>query len=102
VEGNANPENPADVDFVRSRRIARERVTARQVDNFHVENEHLHIPRGAGGQFLKKEFATAYSTTRHWLSLKQHKRGKQTGSIQYKGSVYLKRNDYLANIFEEL
>jgi very-short-patch-repair endonuclease len=55
-------------DFVRSRRMNRQRVTARQVLDFFVENKYVIVPLDKRGRYEQVAFDSAYRAVRRWLA----------------------------------
>jgi hypothetical protein len=66
--------------FVRDKRNQRERVTGRQVLDFLLEKDILHIPVDASGSYVKKDFDSAYRNVRRFLETFGYQRGRRTGN----------------------
>lgn len=82
-------------DFVRSKRMRRERVTARQVMDMLVEKRWLMVKKDAEGRADKTSFASAYRCVRRFLSRLGFRRGKRSNNIALKESIRVKRCAYL-------
>jgi transposase len=83
-------------EFVRKRRMNRERVTARQVVDYFVSERLLHIPTEDNGKYKTKEFKAAYRCTRRFVARMKYKRGKRKYSIQPSKHQIVKRDRYLS------
>jgi hypothetical protein len=61
----------------------RQRVTARQVLDFVVEQKHLIFPRDLLGRYEKLPFSTAYRVVRKWLheQFGGYEGGKRKGNL---------------------
>jgi transposase len=87
-------------EFVRGKRINRERVTAKEVLGKLVDEGILHIPHNEDGTFEEKAFESAYRNVRSWLQSCGYQRGKRTGNIIPNPELTVKRNDYLRQFFD--
>ena len=86
-------------NFVRTRRMSRSRVTARQVLEYFLEQKHLVVPLDAQGRFEKLHFQSAYRATQRWLSeFGGYKRGKRKNLVPSEQQV-AKRHHYLREFF---
>ena len=63
-------------DWVRERRMQRQRTTARQVLDFLVHKGFLHIERDTTGKYVGKDLAVALRNVQRWLHVTGYKRGK--------------------------
>jgi hypothetical protein len=69
-------------DFVQSRRMNRQRVTARQVLDFFVENKYVIVPLDKRGRYEQVAFDSAYRAVRRWLAeFGGYERGKRKGNL---------------------
>jgi hypothetical protein len=69
-------------NFVRTCRMSRSRVTARQVLEYFLEQKHLVVPLDAQGRFEKLHFQSVYRATQRWLSeFGGYKRGKRKNLV---------------------
>lgn len=87
-------------DWVRTRRAAKQRTTARQLVDFLLESKLIFIPRDEEGRFLKKEFKSALRSVQRWLTICRYQRGKRTGNIKPNPANLLKRHQYLEAFFK--
>lgn len=86
-------------DFVRDCLIKRQRVTARQVLDFLVDEKILHIPRDSEGRYDKQKFAAANRIVHRFVRSCGFRRGRRTGNIVQKESVIVHRNIFLREFF---
>ena len=87
-------------DFVRGRRTKRERVTARQVLDWFVEQGYLAVPKDSKGKYEKKPFENAYRATRRWIEAHGYERGKRTGNLVPSEKNLLMKQHYLQRFFD--
>ncbi len=87
---------PIDVrNFVRSRRLRKERVTCRQVFDFFVQNNHLAISTNETGQFICKDFGPAYRGVRRWVKeFAGYNKGKRNGDLAPSEESIAKKHYY--------
>jgi hypothetical protein len=77
-----------------------QRVTARQVLDFFVEQKHLIIPRDPLGRYEKLPFNTAYRVVRKWLTeFGGYERGKPRGNLVPPEANVAKKHHYLRTFF---
>jgi len=81
--------------FVRQKRVTRERVTATQVLQHLIESGKIEVPVGPDGLHPKKPYDSALRAVRRFLSSFGYRRGQRTGNIVQKQSVILARDTYL-------
>ena len=87
--------------FVRSRRLRKERVTCRQVLDFFIQNNQLLIPRDATGQFIRKDFNSAYRSVHRWVKdFAGYNQGKRKGNLVPSAENVAKKHYYLRKLFE--
>jgi transposase len=82
-------------EFVRDKRSRREHVTGRQVLDFLIAEEIVHVPKDDFGFYEKKALATAKRATNRWLKKNGYRRGKRSDNIRLKEHVAVKREQYL-------
>jgi transposase len=81
-------------EFVRKRRMNRQRVTGRQVLDFLVEQRVLHVPTDPDGKYQKKALAAAYRSVNRWLEYMAYRRGPRKNMVPDE-TLALKRHQYL-------
>ena len=90
-------------NFIRSKRILRERVTARQVLEHFIEENIIEVEREdkkKGGQYVKKSYDTAYCNVRRYLRKNGYKRGYKRGGLRMKESIIVKVLHFLCKFME--
>lgn len=86
-------------DFVRSRRLKKQRTTARQVLDMLVEEKRLVVLKD-GNKYQQKALRTAMRTVQRWLvDFAGYKRGKRTGNIVPSAKNIAKKHKYLRLFF---
>jgi hypothetical protein len=83
------------MEFVRERRTKRERTTAKQVMEYLVAQEVLHIPKDSDGLYSKKEYNSTYRNVRRFMAKLGYTQGRHTGNIVPTTAVLLERIQYL-------
>jgi hypothetical protein len=87
-------------DFVRGRQMNRERVTARQVLDFLVQQKHLVVPIDGEGRYQKVPFKAAYRNVQRWLAdFAGYDRGKRKGNLIRSSQNVAKKHHYLRTFF---
>jgi hypothetical protein len=87
-------------DFVRSRRMNWQRVTARQVLDFFVQQKNLIIPVDETGRYQLLPFKSAYRGVQRWLSeFGGYERGKPKGNLVPSPQNVAKKHHYLRTFF---
>jgi hypothetical protein len=88
-------------DFFHGCRMNRQRVTARQVLDFFVEQKHLAIPRDPLGRYEMLPFNTAYRVVQKWLTeFGGYERGKRKGNLVPSPQNVAKKHHYLRSFFD--
>ena len=87
-------------EFVRSKRMNRERVTGQQVMEWMEEKKILSIPREEDGGYTVKGWRTALRAVQRWLLVHGYKRGKKSGSLAMKAAIQAQRDLYLKEFFD--
>lgn len=82
-------------DFVRQKRIDRERVTAREVLLFLLDCNEITIVLGPDGEFETSAYNSAIRATQRFLSRNTFQREKKTGVVRVNPLHVARRNRYL-------
>jgi hypothetical protein len=82
-------------EFVRARRMRRERTTARQVIDFFVKEGLLEIPVDAQGKYCRKALESANRGVRRVIERLKYRRGRRQ-NLCPDPSLIIKRDQYLA------
>jgi hypothetical protein len=87
-------------DFVCGHRMSRQRVTARQMLDFLVEQKHLVVPIDREGRYQTGEFKVAYRNVQRWLKeFGGYERGKRKGNLVPSEANVAKKHHYLRTFF---
>lgn len=87
-------------DFVRGRRLKKQRVTCRQVLDFLVHEGHIVIARDESGIYEKKKFSGAYRLVRKWVkNFAGYNQGKRTGNLVPTPQNIMKKHYYLRTLW---
>jgi hypothetical protein len=88
-------------DFVHGHHMNRERVTARQVLDFLVQQKHLVVPIDGEGRYQKVPFKAAYRAMQRWLVEfgGSYDWGKHKGNLVPSPQNVAKKHHYLRTFF---
>lgn len=87
-------------DFVRQKRLNRERVTATEVLHFLHENNLISVKTHSSGDFDERDYANALRAVQRLLRRNGFQRGPKTGAVRINPNHVAARNRYLRILLE--
>lgn len=86
-------------DYVRTMRLNRSRVTARQIVDVLVAHEKLNVERNvATNEYDRKALSSALRTVQRFLIKHKFKRGRKTGTLKVGDDQVVLRNKYIKTL----